>query len=299
MNIVPKLEAVECQMDLSKSIQLIFLCVVNIFFTFCGILLNSLVVLSFIKSSQLRKKLCYFMIMILSCIDLLTVATNHPLAVTYSIVCLSEKYDVLPMLSYSMRILNTLPSFSLLALFVMSIDRYLAMAHPLFHRVSVTKRRLLCLLAALCVFYSILAAGFVHEFLITPYVAVSIFFGVISPPFFLINCKLLMIVKRERRTTAESRNATTIVKLKNISTCLLAVACFALLSIPVLITIGIHSTGQGTSTSGRLSWLWALTVMCINSTFNCLIFYWRNKILRLEGKKLLKSLMPSIFGKSN
>jgi hypothetical protein len=28
----------------------------------------------------------------------------------------------------------------------------------------------------------------------------------------------------------------------------------------------------------------------MNSTFNCLIFFWKNKILRTEGMKLIKSM---------
>ena len=60
-------------------INLIFIFAVNVFFFFSGICLNSLVILSFWRSVQLRKKLCYFMIMVLSCCDLLAVLTNNPL----------------------------------------------------------------------------------------------------------------------------------------------------------------------------------------------------------------------------
>jgi membrane-anchored glycerophosphoryl diester phosphodiesterase (GDPDase) len=60
-------------------INLIFIFAVNLVFFLSGICLNSLVILSFRRSVQLRKKLCYFMIMVLSCCDLLTVLTNNPL----------------------------------------------------------------------------------------------------------------------------------------------------------------------------------------------------------------------------
>ena len=36
--------------------------------------------------------------------------------------------------------------------------------------------------------------------------------------------------------------------------------------------------------------LWARTIASMNSTFNCLIFYWKNKILRTEGMKIIKSI---------
>ena len=277
-------------MDRNTYIQLILLCVVNIFFTCCGIFLNSLVILSFIKSSQLRKKASYFMIMILSCVDLFAVATNHPTVVIFSVSWLNEKYGLSTTLSYSLNIGNILIGFSLLTLFVMSIDRYLAIAYPLFHRVSVTKRRLLTLLAFLFLFDTILIVLAFDDWIITFALKAFIFFAVISPPFLFINIKLLMIVRRERRNKAEARKTSTIVKLKNISTCLLAVACFVLLSITAYISVIIHFTEKPTSTNRRLSWFWAATVTSMNSTFNCLIFFWKNKILRQEGMKILKLL---------
>ena len=279
-------------MNLNDYTQLIFLCVVNIFFTCCGIFFNSLVILSFIKSSQLRKKLCYFMIMILSCVDLLAVATNHPMVMIFSIAWLTEKYDSLHTLTHALRIVNMFLGFSLLTLFVMSIDRYLAIAYPLFHRVSVTKHRLLTLLALLFLFQMILAIlQFANEFIVAYPVGSLIVFAIISPPFFFVNIKMLMIVRRERRNKAEPRKASTIVKLKNISTCLLAVASFVLFSIPVCTFIAIRFVEKRTSTTTeRLFGLWIATAVSMNSTFNCLIFYWRNKILRKEGMKILKLL---------
>ena len=81
-------------MDLEVYIQLIFLCVVNILFTCAGVVLNALVIVSFLKSSlYLRKKLCNFMIMVLSCFDLLVVITKHPLLAFRLVLWLNEKHD--------------------------------------------------------------------------------------------------------------------------------------------------------------------------------------------------------------
>ena len=68
-------------MEFIYSVNRIFIFVVNILFFVSGIFLNSLVIVSFWRSVQLRKELCYFMIMVLSCCDLLTVLTNHSLRV--------------------------------------------------------------------------------------------------------------------------------------------------------------------------------------------------------------------------
>ena len=75
-------------------INLIFIFAVNVFFFFSGICLNSLVILSFWRSVQLRKKLCYFMIMVLSCCDLLTLLTNSPFMALLAMSWLTGKLDV-------------------------------------------------------------------------------------------------------------------------------------------------------------------------------------------------------------
>ena len=280
-------------MDLKTYIQLIFLCVVNVFFTFCGIFLNALVILSFIKSSQLRKKASYFMIMILSCVDLLAVATNHPLGALSCIVWLNEQYDVLPTLLEYMKLSSIFFAFSFLTLFVMSIDRYLAIAYPLFHRVSVTKRRLLTLLASCFLIETTLAALAFDDWIITFFVKVIVVLGVMSPPFLFINIKLLMIVRRERKKKTQPRKASTIVKLKNISTCLLAILCLVLLSIPTSICTAFSIVENLVGPSAATSCLWGTTICSMNSTLNCLIFYWKNKALRQEGMKIVKSIKSS------
>ena len=150
-----------------------------------------------------------------------------------------------------------------------------------------TKRGLLTLLALFLLFDMVLVIS-ANEVVIAYHIRALIVFAIISPPFFFINIKLLMIVRRERRSTAQARKVSTIVKLRNISTGLLAVACFVLLSLAAYISIAIRFVEKPTSTNVRLSEYWAITVACMNSTFNFLIFYWRNKALRQEGMKILK-----------
>ena len=125
-------------MDLIISIQMIFLCAVNICFTFIGIVLNSLVIISFWKSSQLRKKLCYLMIIVLSWVDVLAIVANHPPLVMFSIIILTEHSEhLLPTIIIYGRISSMFFAFSLITLFVMSLERYLSTAFPIFHRKSV------------------------------------------------------------------------------------------------------------------------------------------------------------------
>jgi hypothetical protein len=67
-------------MQKSDIFSVVFLCIINIIFMVAGIFLNSVVIISLWKTSQLRKKdlVCYFMILVLSCFDLAVVTITHP-----------------------------------------------------------------------------------------------------------------------------------------------------------------------------------------------------------------------------
>ena len=275
-------------------INLIFIFAVNVFFFFSGICLNSLVILSFWRSVQFRKKLCYFMIMVLSCCDLLAVLTNNPLIAFITTSWLMGKLDVNAKWAHiSMRSTSTFLGFSLLALLVLNFDRYLATYYPIFHRTSVTKRRLLTLLAILIIIEITLAVMSANDFVISDGVHTIIICILVFPAMLFVNYKLFLVVRKSRKNKRISPGIKKTFSLKNISSCLLAAACVVVLSIPagVYIILTINSTETTyTLDNANLAGLWARTIALMNCTFNCLIFYWKNKVLRTEGWKVLKSL---------
>ena len=280
-------------MELSCFISLTFIFAVNVLFFFSGICLNSLVILSFWKSSLLRKKLCYFMIMVLSCCDLLVVLTHHPLMAVITMLWLTGKLDSTPRWwEISARTSTIFVAFSLLALLVMSFDRYLATYYPLFHRTSVTKGKLSTLFGILIV----LALTFLmltgNNFLLSYQVGLLIFLGVLFPPMLFINYKLLIIARKNRRNKGRSHETKKAFFTKNISSCLLAIACFVVLSVPTVVYSVLRMTKEYRLPldNAHIAALWGKTIASMNSTCNCLIFYWKNKILRTEGKKVLKRL---------
>ena len=275
-------------------INLIFIFAVNVFFFFSGICLNSLVILSFWRSVQLRKKLCYFMIMVLSCCDLLAVLTNSPLMAFISMSRLTGKLDVntrWPHISLSLT--NTFLGFSLFALLVMNFDRYLATSYPIFHRTSVTKRRLLTLLAILIIVEITLTVMSVNNLVISYQVYLLILGILVIPAMLFINYKLFLVVRKSRKNKRISPDTKKTFSLKNISSCLLVVACVVVVSIPWCVYIGLRINSSETTNTldnATLAWMWGITISLMNGTFNCLIFYWKNKVLRTEGLKALKSL---------
>ena len=281
-------------MEFLYSINLIFIIALNVLFFFSGICLNSLVIVSFWRSVQLRKKLCYFTIMVLSCCDLLVVLTNQPFTGLSAMLWLTEKFNVYPKwLFKTLRSSVIFVSFSLNALLVMSFDRYLSTRYPIFHRTSVTKEKLLALFTLLVVAEIIVTTISIDDSVISYQVGLLIFCIIFFPPMLFINYKLFRIARKSRQNNGISPEMKKSFSLKNISSCLLIVACLLVLFIPTLIYIVLRLTSkqkENTLDNAQLAALWGTTTASMNPTLNCLIFYWKNKILRTEGIKVIKSM---------
>ena len=240
---------------------------------------------------QLRKKLCYFMIMVLSCCDLLVVLTSHPLLALFAMLLLTEKLDVYTnWMDVSSSLSNIFVGFSFVGLLVMNFDRYLATSYPIFHRTSVTKGKLLILHAIVSVIQATFVLLSVNDFVITNAVLVIISFVVLSPSMLFINYKLFIVIRKSRK----NNRITPQMSLKNVSSCLLAVACFLVLScVPSFVYIGLRIISKKeelTLDNATIAGFWAKSIVSMNGTFNCLIFYWKNKILRTEGMNIIKSM---------
>ena len=156
----------------------------------------------------------------------------------------------------------------------------------------VTKGRLLTLLAILIIVQITLKVMSINDF-ISDEVYLIIFSILLIPPMLFINYKLFLVVRKSRKNKRISPEIEKTFSLKNISSCLLAVACVVVISIPTFVYIGLRINSPETTftlDNANLAGMWAGTIALMNSTFNCLIFYWKNKVLRTEGLKVLKSM---------
>ena len=283
-------------MDLKGHVQSIFLCVLNALLFCAGTFLNLLVIVSFWRSSAyLRSKLCYFMIMVLSFCDFLAVITNHPVLILRLVLWLKEKNDLLAMVQIYEQCSNVFIGFSIMALLVMSVERYLGAYYPFFHRTSLTRRRLLTLLAVLFLLPTIFTIIFVKDMVISYATGLMIFFVIVFPPLLFFNYKLFMISRKVRRDIANRRDNTSSpeistlhVNIKKNSTCLLSVGCFLLMYFPTF--IAIRFTENSKSENAWMALFWTNTMANVNSTLNCLIFFWKNDVLRREGIKAVRVL---------
>jgi uncharacterized BrkB/YihY/UPF0761 family membrane protein len=108
-----------------------------------------------------------------------------------------------------------------------------------------------------------------------------------------INYKLFLVVRKSRKNKRMSPDMKKTFSLKNISSCLLVVACLLVLSIPTFVYIGLRINSPETTNTldnANLARIWTIIISLMNCTFNCLIYYWKNKVLRTEGLKVLKSV---------
>jgi hypothetical protein len=83
------------------------------------------------------------------------------------------------------------------------------------------------------------------------------------------------------------------ISLQNISICILAVACFTLCAIPGMIFNGLNvlkGRGWFGKDNFQLILLWVRTLITMNSSFNSLLFFWKNAILRKEGKQVFTKI---------
>ena len=284
-----------------SSSSLISACVVNLIFALGGVFLNSLVIFVFLYSSRIRHSKSYFLIMVLSCIDLVVVAVIHPLSILYTINNLKGNYVCAyeELYEYFVRIICSLSAGALLA---MSTERYLAIVHPFFHQRTVTNKRLLLLIGIFWIFpllLWLLTFRFPVITRITSVAGPSLYFLL----YLLTSAKILRVARKKRRqrfmipALGSDRTEKFFRKYKEYlrdvkfaTTYILAVLCSIICYCPSVVVN--HSKYIEPCSEKRASLnnflVWTRTLIAMNSTFNCLIFFWRNKTLRNESKKVLK-----------
>ena len=287
-------------MEKVDILNAVFLCIVNILFMVAGIILNSVVIVSLWRSRQLRKQLCYFMILVLSCFDLAVVAINHPFLITSTICYFFE--DINEMREGArVTVSLILCGLSISGLFMLNAERFLAITCPYFYQRSISKTKLI----RFQVFTTILIVGVSSlanvntQTVIAVNIIVAICLSFLLLLFIVSNYKIFTIAKSKRidelavpSFATSLHRKTRIISLKSVSTSSLAVGCFFLCSCPHIMYSVLRFTSGAPPYDRKvlLFNIWSNTFVSINSTLNCLIFFWRNSILRREGLKMLALL---------
>ena len=185
--------------------NVIALCSVNILFLLLGSFLNATVIICLWKSSHLRKKFMgHFMILVLSCFDLAIVLVVHPLNVVSTIAWYSENAVMMHKLRNSKHVTTVLFALSFYALMTMNLERYIAVKYPIYHKISLTKSKLLVVFAIFFLL-AITLRVFSATGLIPQQLPSSLTFLVILPIMLLTNFRMHFIARRTLQKKAQDR----------------------------------------------------------------------------------------------
>lgn len=294
----------------SYVINSIIGCIVNGVFALSGVLLNSLVIYVFWKTPKLRLKVSYFMLMVLSSMDFCASAIVHPLHVLNSIAEIAGSAKCSYKMVYQTSAVM-LSGVSFLTFFVMNVERFISIVHPFFHLSYVTKPRcffassltwVICTVTGIAPFFSLDIQNFVTALSLT----------VVSGTFY-IYVRIFMVARkrnpRDRETSVrsdeldndldhdgrigiQSRKAVSFLHdLQLAKMYLIVVLASLVLNLPNAIVLGMFPERIETLNNVVQVKIWTITLVAINSTMNCLIFFWANKRLRRESWRLYKRLI--------
>ena len=281
---------------ISYVITLIF----NIALTMLTISLNSVTILAYHKSVQLKRKKPYFLLTLLSVCDLMTglfANTSHVLVLITMII----DYPRCWIYFVSEYTIFQACSMSLTTVFALNVERYLCILHPFYHHTKVTKSKLLKTLIAVWLFIIPLYSGYLAFGEVMNFV--------ISALILFIACSTLYIYiaiwttgrKRQlgeeapetrRRNTAtrvseEQTSQTNDLKNRKMAkSCSIVVAMTYFCFLPNAVTRALTD-----SYFVNLLSIWSVSLVLSSSSLNSLIFFWNNPILRKEAKKLFQNLV--------
>ena len=244
--------------------------------------------------------------MLLSSIDLAVVTIVHPLSLLQAI---REIYGT-PQCIYKISYLSAIYFFtgmSISTLLMLNIERYTAIIHPIWHRKRVTRPRLMFIWAIL---WLIIVVNTVSRLFFRPLneiITIILISGLCSMSLFTYVS--IFRAARKRKGVAEcntvgdhtnnchgqvSGNMASFLRELKIAKIyfiivVLAFICF----LPAAIVVKGFKYPWNESEKRRISvtiaYTWVTTLTSLNSTLNCLIFFWANKMLRTEALKLAKS----------
>ena len=290
--------------------NMIAACVVNIVFAIAGTIFNSLVLYIFWKSTKMRSKLSYFVIMLLSSVDLAVVTIVHS---TFLLQTINE-INGTPNCIYKVSYWSSLFFFtgiSVLTLLILNLERYTAIIHPFWHRTTVTKRRLMFIWAILWLITVVNTVSLFLYWRLCTIITITVI-SILCCTSLLTYTSIFRVARKRKGITARNilghhtnsgnrhgevsgNMAAFLRELKMAKTYFLIVVLAFVCFLPGGIFVPIErfkSSWSETETEQiSIAFIWILTLISMNSTLNCLVFFWANKMLRREAMKHFKNFL--------
>ena len=258
------------------------------------VLLNAIAIKTILRSSQLNSKPCYFIILLQSVIDLAVGVLGIPLFIFFLASGIGGFSNCF--VSTLALQLTFLPvSVSGVTINVITLQRYLAILHPHFHRTKVTKKRLLIFEAFGCVGVII----FIFFFRTAKNTARAV--GIMLV--FLFNAfaytKIYLVVRKAARSQKQLQDLASdqkftrlILFLQNIkqakSSFMVVICFFILIFLPAAIAGPFYANADKFERLAIIIWINVL--LQSNSSVNSVIFFWAHPLLKKDALKMLKNM---------
>ena len=273
-------------------INLVTCCLINALLTCSTIILNGLTVLAYWKSSQLRKKTCYFLVMLLSLSDLATGVFGNSLFTVYlaTETMAGDSACSLMVICVLSTSLCGVTSFSIFM--VLHFERYLGICHAICHRNYVTKRR--SLMASLVVFFFFQL--FFKAYFINKNLGSLLFTSLLAVLLLMIIFMYVSIFIGNRKRTDLSCHSNQVRharKVKFAKACIMIVGASVICFLPLTVHIVIKRKELNIVMFG----VWSLTTYYASATINSVIFFWKNRVLRKEGMKIIRQTTRKVLSR--
>ena len=257
------------------------------------ILLNGISIITIRKSSQLKNKVCYFVILLQSVVDLGVGIAGIPLSIYYLIFPFLDTKDC-SFVVLVFRGMQLTIGLSIVTLSAMTMERYVGVLHPYSYKSKVTNKRLLIYVcgSGLAVL-SVVAYSFYRKiFGIVFKMVIAVFFvfnGFVYTRIYLV-LRQLKSSEVERMPAARDGKQDSIRKKiiresRYVRSCFLVVVCFALFVLPVTVSPAFFTSG---SAEYLVLFDWLHTLLILNSSINSIIYFWSKTLLRKEALKILE-----------
>ena len=275
-------------------------CVINAVLFVVGCILNFSVVVTFYVSRQLRSKWTFFPILVLCSVDLATVLVVHPL---FLLQAIAETIGT-PECEYKVAYFSALyifPGMSATTLLLMNIERYVTIVRPLWQMRFDRKRLKFMFICVLL--WLLMVANLACRLYRPPYSKAFTMVGIGIACFIIafIYASIFYVARnRSSNITDEtSRNKTSFFEELKIAkmyflVVLLFLICFLPTGVVVFSTKYPWRENEDRRTLLAQVYTWTNTFMSLNSTLNCLVFFWANASLRKEAWRLYACCLSNV-----
>ena len=269
---------------------------VNIILIFPTVLLNAISVITILKSSRLKNKLCYYIILMQSVADLAVGVLGIPLFLVFLAAGIGGTSNCyVATLAYRSSVLPI--GVSILTLSSLTIERYIAVIYPLSYNVQLTKKKIVIYVCTgVVIMVSVAIISIAIEGLIKRFTVVLATLFFLSSAF--VYFKIYVVVKKLTRSQQNkwqegsmlsdlTRKKIFMREIKQVRSCFIVVLCFFLLCfMPVILTyfVGTSVDIHDLQTIQN----WATTFSMSNSSINSIIFFWTKTMLKNEAIKISK-----------